>query len=149
MTKLRAALEDDARHARYIETVARRGYRFAAPPSASERSEFTKLATFQIVYGLEHSILAPGENMIGRAAGCAVRIESHEVSRGHCRIMITAEGAMIEDLGSTNGTVVGGRAIDSPCELRNDDEIRLGSVCLTFRIGSGEGSSITNKCGPS
>ena len=43
VSKLREALNDDAEHPRFIETVPRRGYRFLAPVENGEREERARL----------------------------------------------------------------------------------------------------------
>jgi len=48
------------------------------------------------------------------------------------RIVVSATGATIEDLGSRNGTWVSDRRIKGPCDLRGD-QIVIGSVVLFFR----------------
>ena len=70
-------------------------------------------------------------------------IDSPSVSRRHARVLITPDGAEIEDLGSKNGTFVGGRRIERATPLFNGDEIRLGSVRLQFRY-IGEESTVTD-----
>jgi Tol biopolymer transport system component/DNA-binding winged helix-turn-helix (wHTH) protein len=47
VAQLRKALGDDAREARYIETVARRGYRFVAPVTVIEDAQLGQLAGVQ------------------------------------------------------------------------------------------------------
>ena len=44
--------------------------------------------------------------VIGRGTECDLKIASSDVSRVHCRITMTEESVFIEDLGSTNGTLV-------------------------------------------
>lgn len=44
--------------------------------------------------------------MIGRSADCHLKIASSEVSRNHCRITVTDNEVLIEDLNSSNGTYV-------------------------------------------
>jgi len=51
--------------------------------------------------------------------------------------------AVLEDLGSKNGTFVGKRRIDSVTALADGDRIRVGSVELTFRVVRGVGSTRT------
>ena len=70
-----------------------------------------------------------GEDAIGRVSKAAVWIDSNTVSRRHARIVISAEGATIEDLGSKNGTFLYGQRLTGPAELRDGDEIRLASCC--------------------
>ena len=55
--------------------------------------------------------LRRGNVLIGRSKLCDVRVESEIVSRHHALIRYTAEGAILIDLGSTNGTKVDGYPI--------------------------------------
>jgi DNA-binding winged helix-turn-helix (wHTH) protein len=132
VTKLREALDDDAREPRYIETVPRRGYRFIA--SILEQAS----TVCRLIHGAREFVLTPGVHIIGRGPDCGVCIESTDVSRHHARVTIDALGATIEDLGSRNGTSVAGEPLTASRELRNGEEIRLGSVSLIFRSPAGE-----------
>ena len=59
--------------------------------------------------------------VIGRRRGCDVRLESFRVSRLHC-VLARADGVLwVRDLGSTNGTRINGRRVDSG-RLRPGDE---------------------------
>jgi DNA-binding NtrC family response regulator len=54
--------------------------------------------------------LGPGEHLVGSAPEAAVRIEEAGISRRHAQIQVLADGgALVRDLGSKNGTFVGGR----------------------------------------
>ncbi len=56
--------------------------------------------------------LAPGEHVVGSAPEAAVRVEAAGISRRHARIDVLADGgAVVRDLGSKNGTFVGGRRV--------------------------------------
>jgi pSer/pThr/pTyr-binding forkhead associated (FHA) protein len=55
------------------------------------------------------------------------------VSRFHARLTVTDAGVTIDDLGSKNGTTVGGTRLASSATLRDGDEIRFGSVVTVFR----------------
>jgi pSer/pThr/pTyr-binding forkhead associated (FHA) protein len=55
--------------------------------------------------------------MVGRDAGCEIMIPSRQVSRNHARLVITDEGASIEDLGSKNGTHLNGELLTEPTVL--------------------------------
>ena len=61
-------------------------------------------------------------------------LDSASVSRRHARIVITGAGATVEDLGSRNGTHVNDRAVTGPTPLADGDEVRLGTVRMTFRV---------------
>jgi pSer/pThr/pTyr-binding forkhead associated (FHA) protein len=72
-----------------------------------------------------------------------VWIDAPGVSRHHAKIVLEPSGAAVEDLGSKNGTYVGGRRITSSLALNDGDRIRLGSVVVTFRIPPPAGSTET------
>jgi pSer/pThr/pTyr-binding forkhead associated (FHA) protein len=80
--------------------------------------------------------LSSGENIAGRGAECSVVIEATTVSRRHARIMVLSGGATIEDLQSTNGTYVNKRAISTPTQLKDGDEIALGTAEMTMRVAN-------------
>jgi pSer/pThr/pTyr-binding forkhead associated (FHA) protein len=50
------------------------------------------------------------------------------VSRGHARITVKDNQAILEDLKSKNGTQVMGQAIDGPTPLKDGDEVEFGHV---------------------
>lgn len=135
--EIRRALDDPARNAGVLKTVHGVGYRFAAevetvdvdlPPATSRGWLVAEHARYAI----------PGdEATIGRDPSCEVWVDAPGVSRRHARIRLTAEGdAMLEDCNSTNGTYVARSRITAPIQLRDGDEIHLGSVALTFRARS-------------
>jgi pSer/pThr/pTyr-binding forkhead associated (FHA) protein len=78
--------------------------------------------------------LQPGETLVGRAEGLAVRLDSPDVSRRHARIVVSASRVEIADLGSDNGTLVNGKAIRSTTELQSGDVIALGSLTLRLEV---------------
>src|SRR5262245_3152260 len=51
--------------------------------------------------------------VIGRGADCHLKIASTQVSRKHCRITVTDNQVLIEDLTSSNGTFVDQARIES------------------------------------
>jgi pSer/pThr/pTyr-binding forkhead associated (FHA) protein len=55
------------------------------------------------------------------------------VSREHARIEVAGDRAVLEDLGSKNGTWRGGDRIAGPTPLADGDELRVGAVRLTYR----------------
>ncbi|HJL02267.1 MAG TPA: sigma 54-interacting transcriptional regulator [Polyangiaceae bacterium LLY-WYZ-15_(1-7)] len=57
------------------------------------------------------------------------------VSRFHCELRSTEEGVRIQDMGSSNGTVVDGLRVEDAW-LRDGSQIVIGSSSLLFRIGS-------------
>jgi pSer/pThr/pTyr-binding forkhead associated (FHA) protein len=65
--------------------------------------------------------------VVGRSADAGIRLEDGTVSRRHCRIDEEGGTLVVRDLGSTNGTLVNGVAVQhSP--LRPGDRLTLGRL---------------------
>jgi DNA-binding winged helix-turn-helix (wHTH) protein len=58
---------------------------------------------------------------MGRDATCEITIPHRQVSRFHARLTPTAEGVMLEDLGSKNGTHHNGNQLAGPVVLEDGD----------------------------
>ena len=72
-----------------------------------------------------------GELTIGRAAGCGVSIpEDTFVSNVHARVFERDGDVFVEDLGSTNGTLINGSPLVSVTKLRKGDRIQTGQTVL-------------------
>lgn len=71
-----------------------------------------------------------GPIIIGRTAGADIVIADDFVSSQHARVSPSGDGAVLEDLGSTNGTMLNGQRIGGPSLLSEGDEIDLGTVAL-------------------
>lgn len=132
VTKIRRALGETAQRPRYVETLPRRGYRFVAPVEEARSAP----ASCRILWDGRTIPLAVGVNVIGREMTAAVWVDSSTVSRRHARIVVTAEGALLEDLGSKNGTFLRGRRIQAPETLHDGDEIVAGAARMIFRASS-------------
>lgn len=66
------------------------------------------------------------EVLIGRDECCYIRMGSPEISRKHCSLRSTPEGILVEDLGSSNGTLVNDVRISGPTVLKGGDVLRVG-----------------------
>ncbi len=75
---------------------------------------------------------------VGRSPECTLRLDEPGISRMHARLVPTAEGLLVEDLGSTNGSFINGKRVLRG-EARPGDEI--GFDTLRFRLvgPSGQG----------
>jgi WD40 repeat protein/serine/threonine protein kinase len=82
---------------------------------------------------LLRTVLPPGQYVIGRTAECDIQVNADLVSRTHARLVITDDGAHIEDLGSSNGTFVNDEQVTDPAWLGSDPQIRVGSATMTIR----------------
>ena len=69
--------------------------------------------------------------IFGRAAPANVVVPDPKMSRRHCKIARSATGWQLEDLGSSNGTRVGGRVVKSH-PLQDGDKIEVGQTAIVF-----------------
>ncbi len=74
---------------------------------------------------------------IGRHADNTVVLDSQRASRHHARIEQTAGGFVLLDLGSDNGTWVGGQRVTRR-KLEDGDTIHIGGIRLLFKAGFSE-----------
>lgn len=65
--------------------------------------------------------------VIGRQPDCDLPIPAEEVSRHHARLKVTAEGVLVEDMGSANGTWINDKRVQSGL-LKPGEELRLDTV---------------------
>jgi hypothetical protein len=140
VVELRAALGDNARKPRFVRTVSRFGYAFAADPVGAPGGAPRPFAC-RLVWGPREIALDASENVIGRDSAAVVWIDDASVSRRHARITLDDKGATIEDLGSKNGTFVRGRRIEKPGRLGDRDVIKIGPARLVFRLLKKTGST--------
>ena len=146
VAELRDALGDDAHQPRIIRTVPRFGYAFVAESSGA--GPLAASPAFRLIWGDREIALRPGENVIGRDEAATLWIDDSLVSRRHARIVIDENGAVLEDLGSKNGTRLGGSQITGAVTLQDGDSIRLGSLEVRFRISGAGGSTETWRVSP-
>ena len=69
---------------------------------------------------------------IGRERECDLLIEDLTVSRMHARLERAAEGWLLTDLGSTNGTRLNGWRIREPVRVRAGDRVAFGSAVFVM-----------------
>lgn len=77
--------------------------------------------------------LNKGRVRIGRAAENDIVLADPKVSRFHAEIERIREGYVLRDLGSTNGTLIGGRRVRERL-LENGDILSLGDVKMRFEL---------------
>jgi len=80
--------------------------------------------------------LESGPTLIGRATYHPVVLDDEKVSATHSRIDVDDDGALLTDLGSTNGTHVNGQLISGPVRLEAGDTIRVGNTVFVYGDGA-------------
>lgn len=135
VAEVRRALGDSASAPHYIRTVHGRGFAFAAPIVSLDAAAGGDATGIWLVGESRRFALGDGETLVGRDPRCAVWLDEPGISRQHARLRVdTGAGtALLEDLGSKNGTFVARRRIDTPTSLHDGDRIQFGDVALTYR----------------
>jgi hypothetical protein len=75
-------------------------------------------------------IRVTGPVVVGRSPGADIVIGGDFVSGRHARFTPVGDDLIIEDMGSTNGTMVSGRRIADAVQLREGDLVAIGDVTL-------------------
>jgi EAL domain-containing protein (putative c-di-GMP-specific phosphodiesterase class I) len=78
--------------------------------------------------------LRPVPFLIGRGLGVDLALHSPRISKRHCRIEHRAEGLVVSDLGSRNGTFLNGERISAPRLLREGDTLHIGHIELRYGL---------------
>jgi FHA domain/Domain of unknown function (DUF1707) len=79
-----------------------------------------------------------GSFSIGRSGGCDLTIADMTVSRVHATLERTADGWLLTDLGSTNGTRLNGWRVRSQVPVRAGDVVSFGDAQYSLRAADGE-----------
>jgi ABC-2 type transport system ATP-binding protein len=76
--------------------------------------------------------------VIGRDAGVAdvVLDQDSEISRRHASFSPAGAGLVVQDLGSSNGTIVNGHRLEYAVTLGTGDQVQLGQTMVTVRLGA-------------
>jgi hypothetical protein len=74
-----------------------------------------------------------GGATMGRADGADIKVEDQYASSSHARIYPRGEFMYIEDMGSTNGTYLNGRALNTSERLKPADVIRIGDTEYRYK----------------
>ena len=130
--EVRAATGESPADRRWIRSVGQVGYAFgdsdravAIPPSGH----------WVLTWATRWFVLSAGENIIGRDPAAAVSVDAEIISRRHARIVVTPEAAVIEDLGSKNGTYLCAMRVTTHQTLHRGDQIRIGDFIFTVETG--------------
>ncbi|MBC7691378.1 MAG: FHA domain-containing protein [Methylotenera sp.] len=89
------------------------------------------------VRGASYSI-QEGETSIGRQSGNGIVLQSSNVSKLHCTLVVDNESVKIQDQGSSNGTFVNG-VLSKSKAIRPGDRLSVGD--FVFELSQGSASS--------
>lgn len=89
------------------------------------------VASLDLGGGRRHLLTGPA--VLGRGPDCDIVLTDGGVSRRHAEVRPTVAGVLLTDLGSTNGTLVGGAPIQRHV-LADGDEVRIGDHVLTLSV---------------
>jgi len=82
--------------------------------------------------------LTATRTVLGRGSEADIVVDDPGVSRKHAEITLTGDGAVIKDLGSTNGTFVDEQRI-STRRLHDGTQINMGRTRITFNSPENDG----------
>jgi type II secretory pathway predicted ATPase ExeA len=122
---------------RWPEAVARdaAGSNEAASHSSGPaQATVAPAAQLVVTHGAQQIAVLPlttGRISIGRAADNELRLDARFISRHHCLVVTDGNVSTIEDLGSVNGMLVNGTAVQRHV-LHHADRIALGEHLLTY-----------------
>lgn len=91
--------------------------------------------TLEIVEGpgASRQFAVSGPLVIGRDPSADVVLNDTQASRHHARLTPSAQGAVVEDLESTNGTFVNDNEVHGPAEVGPNDELMVGVTVMQLR----------------
>ena len=140
---VREAIGDTGREARVIRTLHRFGYAFVADVELHVAADEGRPVLGWLLGESWRLPLHGGEIVLGREGDGVVPLPSVSVSRRHAAIVMDGRSATVRDLGSKNGTFVDEVRADAAIALRDGAQLRLGTLTLIFRTGSGASSTQT------
>jgi hypothetical protein len=123
--------------ARFIGDLSfRQAMDWRARVSAALAAAGQALGVLPVRYAPSHEVLlaldwtgARNELLVGRHHACDVVLSETSVSRQHARLVFRDGNWVLQDLESTNGTIVNGVRVGR-CALRPGDHVELGAACL-------------------
>ncbi len=102
--------------------------------SRKERNLPHQLAIMSADDSTGDSFALADEVTIGRSTDCAVPLPADNfVSQVHARVFRRENEYWVEDLGSTNGTLMNGRRLSGPAPVRRGDRLQVGRTVLELR----------------
>ncbi|MHB1063252.1 MAG: FHA domain-containing protein FhaB/FipA [Georgenia sp.] len=104
-----------------------------AAPRGAARAQPTRLVVTQGPLAGTTIPLGPSSILVGRSPSCTLVLDDDYSSNRHARFFPQEDGWWIEDLGSTNGTVVAGERITDPVPVAAGTPVRIGQTLIELR----------------
>jgi len=76
--------------------------------------------------------LSQDEVLVGRSESAKIRVASDDVSREHCTLIPNADGILVRDLGSRNGTFVDGKPVSGEKLLLPGGTLTVGPLTMVL-----------------
>jgi serine/threonine protein kinase len=110
-----------------------RRFRTAAAGRAGTPGQKAAVTSLLLIAPGRRIRLHQGTTVIGRASDCDLVLRAADVSKHHCRIVFGREEAVIEDLGSANGTLVNGDPVERAV-LNEGDRLTIAGHTFEVRL---------------
>jgi DNA-binding winged helix-turn-helix (wHTH) protein len=137
VSEIRHLTGGGGRNGQIVRTVHGYGYAFVASIVDEEAKIRRSDAAVRVVHllrcGKRDFPLPEGQHIIGREPDVLVSLDSPKVSRRHAQVTLQEDQVTLEDIGSKNGTFVGGVRISELTALRPGDQIDIGPFTLVLR----------------
>jgi hypothetical protein len=87
-----------------------------------------------LIHGDQEIEMPLGESFVGRGLACQLRFNDAAVSRRHLRVICSHEGAFVENLSRTNGTLINRVRLTKTVRLEHGDSLTIGHRTLGVQI---------------
>ena len=105
----------------------------SGPPPRGRRRSATRLVITEGPLAGSTVPLSPSSIIIGRSPSCTLVLDDSYASSRHARVFPKDGTWWLEDLGSTNGTMMDGRPVHGAVELPMNIPVRIGQTTLELR----------------
>jgi pSer/pThr/pTyr-binding forkhead associated (FHA) protein len=87
----------------------------------------------KVTHGKQAGLTIPlaGGVLIGRGADCQLILDDDYASTHHARVILGAGGYLVEDLGSTNGTMLNNEPLIGSASFSPGDSLRIGRTLMS------------------
>jgi DNA-binding winged helix-turn-helix (wHTH) protein len=136
IAEIRSALRESPRESGSLRTLPRVGYAFVA--DTQEVDDAATSAAHRIWLFIENRWVpvANGVTILGREGPGVLEIPGTTVSRQHARLHVSQGEVALEDLGSKNGTWLGGTRVTGRVPLSDGDRFLLGSAQIRISFAT-------------